>query len=208
VNNFTVRDFSVAKSSRLFPELTTPRLRLRRFETRDVDGLHACFGDREAMRYWIFAACKNKAETARWVRVLARAAPIKYQAWAVAEKRGDRCIGMVNYHHREAHNRRLEIGYILAPSHHGKGLMTEALQALIGHCIDKLRTHRIEAMINPANKASIRLVERLGFRREGGPLRDYWQIDGRPVSVLVYGFIATDRAPKARGRSRKSAKKR
>jgi ribosomal-protein-alanine N-acetyltransferase len=86
--------------------------------------------------------------------------------------------------------------------------MTEALRALIGYCVDKLRTHRIEAIIHPGNKASIRLVERLGFRREGGPLRDYWQVDGRPVSVLVYGFIATDHAPKARDRSRSSAKAR
>ncbi len=199
----------MAKAPKPFPELTTPRLRLRRFETRDVAGLHACFGDVDAMRYWNFPACKTKAETARWVRILARASPHKYQAWAVAERESDRCIGMVNYHHREAHNRRLEIGYILARSHYGQGLMTEALQALISYCIDKLRTHRVEAMIEPGNKASIGLVERLGFRREGGPLRDYWQVGDRAVSVLVYGLIATDPTPsKARGRSPRSTQQR
>jgi len=56
------------------------------------------------------------------VKILARAtSPHSHQAWAVAEERADRCIGMVNYHHREAHNRRLEIGYILAPSHQRQG---------------------------------------------------------------------------------------
>jgi RimJ/RimL family protein N-acetyltransferase len=56
--------------------------------------------------------------------------PHSYQAWAIAEKRGNRCVGMVNYHHREPHNQRLEIGYILAPS---QGPMTEALQALVAY---------------------------------------------------------------------------
>jgi len=179
----------VAKPS--CPELTTQRVRLRPFGPRDVDGLHACFGDSEAMRYWNFAACQNKAETARWVKILARAtSPHSCQAWAVAEKRGDRCIGMVNYHHREAHNRRLEIGYILAPSHQRQGLMTEALQALVAYCFDELHAHRIEAMISPDNRPSIRLVERLGFQREGGPLRDYWRVGEEYRSVLVYGLIA------------------
>ena len=187
------------------PELTTQRLRLRLFEARDVDGLHACFGNSEAMRYWNFPACQSKAETARWVEILARAtSPHSYQAWAVAEKRGNRCIGMVNYHHREAHNRRLEIGYILAPSHQRQGLMTEALQALVAYCFDELRTHRIEAMISPDNHTSTRLVERLGFQREGGPLRDYWRVGEEYRSVLVYGLIDSDRklegtrAPSAR----------
>jgi ribosomal-protein-alanine N-acetyltransferase len=146
------------------------------------------------MRYWNFPACQSKAETARWVNILARAtSPHSYQAWAVAEKRGDRCIGMVNYHHREPHNRRLELGYILAPSHHRQGLMSEALQALVTYCFDELRTHRIEAMISPDNRASIRLVERLGFQREGGPLRDYWRVGEQYRSVLVFGLIDGDR---------------
>jgi len=182
----------VAKPS--CPELLTQRLRLRQFQPRDVDGLHACFGDVEAMRYWNFPACRSKAETTRWIEILARTtSPHSYQAWALAEKRSDRCIGLVNYHHREAHNRRLEIGYILAPAHHRQGLMTEALQALMAFCFDELHTHRIEAMISPDNLASIRLVERLGFAREGGPLRDYWRVGEQYRDVLIYGLIDSDR---------------
>jgi len=166
---------------------------LRRFEPRDADGLHACFGDVDAMRYWNFPACETRAERARWARILARASsPYSHQAWAMAEKRGDRCIGMVNYHHREGHNKRLEIGYILARSYYGRGLMTEALRALITYCFDELGTHRIEALIEPDNAASIRLVERLGFRREGGPLRDYWRVGASYRSVMVYGLIDSD----------------
>jgi [ribosomal protein S5]-alanine N-acetyltransferase len=176
--------------SKTIPELVTQRLRLRQFEARDADGLHACFGDVDAMRYWNFLPCKTRTETERWVRILAKTSnPYESLAWAVAEKRSDRCIGMVNYHHREGHNRRLEVGYILARSHYGRGLMTEAMQALIAHCFAELRVRRVEAMIHPDNAASIRLVERLGFQFEGGPLRDYWRVGDHYLSALVYGLV-------------------
>ena len=185
----------MAPASKAFPELLTTRLRLRRFEPRDVDGLHACFGDPDAMRYWTFPACNTKTETARWVRILGKTtSPHEYLAWSVADKRSDRCIGMVIYHHREARNHRLEIGYILAKAQRGRGLMAEALQAMLAHCFEKLGVHRVDALIHPDNAASMRLAERLGFRPEGGPLRDFWRVGDRYASVMVYGLIQGEEA--------------
>ena len=127
-----------------------------------------------------FPACKTEAETEPKLQYLAKtSSPYDYLAWAVADKRSDRCIGMVNYHHREARNEKLEIGYILAPAQQGRGLMTEAVAALVAYCFDELAAHRIEALIHPDNAASIRLVERLGFLCEGGPLRDRWRVGER-----------------------------
>ena len=183
----------MAKTENAYPALATKRLRLRQFRPSDLPGLHACFGDEEAMRYWNFPACKTESETERWLQVLAKTtSPYDYLAWAVAEKRGDGCIGMINYHHREARNARLEIGYILAPARQGRGLMTEAVEAIVAYCFDKLGVHRIEALIHPDNAASIRLVERLGFRREGGPLRDRWRRGEGYMSVMMYGLLAGD----------------
>ena len=185
---------SVAKPNETFPTLVTKRLRLRQFEARDLQGLHVCFGDEDAMRYWNSPACKSEAETERWLNYLAKTtSPYDYGAWAVAEKRSDRCIGMVNYHHREARNARLEIGYILAPAQQGRGLMMEAVGKLVAYCLDELATHRIEALIHPDNAASIRLVERLGFRCEGGPLRDRWRRGDGYMSVMMYALLAGER---------------
>ena len=64
--------------------------------------------------------------------------PNDYLAWAVAEKRSDRCIGIVNYHHREARNQRLEIGYIVMPARQGQGLAAEAVAALVAYCLESL----------------------------------------------------------------------
>jgi ribosomal-protein-alanine N-acetyltransferase len=146
------RRFCVAKAGQTFPTLATKRLRLRQFEARDLQGLHACFGDQDAMRYWNFPACKTEAETEPKLHYLAKtSSPYDYLAWAVADKRSDRCIGLVNYHHREARNEKLEIGYILAPAQQGRGLMTEAVAALVAYCFGELSAHRIEALIHPDN---------------------------------------------------------
>ncbi len=172
-------------------EILTRRLRLRRFEARDLDGLHACFGDPESMRYWDSPATKTKTETARWVRILAKAtSPHRSLAWAVCNRKSDRCIGMVDYHHRAVQHRRLEIGYILAPRACGRGLMRETLRAFLGHCFDELGLHRVEAMIDPDNVASLRLVEALGFRKEGGPLRERWRVGDTYTSALIYSLLA------------------
>jgi ribosomal-protein-alanine N-acetyltransferase len=198
------------KEAKPFPELATKRLRLRRFRMDDLVGLHACFGDPDAMRYWNMLPSKTSADTARWVKALGQAkSPHTWLGWAVAEKRGDRCIGMVNYHHREPRHRRLEIGYILAPAQQGKGLMTEAVHALLGYCFAELSVHRVEALIDPANAASIRLVGRLGFRPEGGPLRDYWRVADTYRSTMMYSLLAGELAqPPALQRSPRTKKSR
>ncbi len=174
-----------------FPVLDTDRLRLRRFAARDVDAMHGAFGNATAMWYWNSPRFKTRAETARLVRVLAKAdGPQWWLAWAIARRRDDRCVGMINYHHREAGNGRLELGWILAPRHQGKGYAREAAAAVIRYCFNQLDTHRIEAMIVPENTVSIRLAESLGFRFEGGPIRDRWRADGKYHSVLMYGLLA------------------
>lgn len=52
-----------------------------------------------------------------------------------------------------------------------------------------LEVHRVDALIHPDNIASIRLVERLGFRCKGGPLTDYWCIGDKFLSVMVYALV-------------------
>jgi ribosomal-protein-alanine N-acetyltransferase len=181
----------MARPSDAFPVLSTPRLRLRLVEPRDAAGLHACFGNPEAMQFWDFQPCETMAETERVMRWLVKTtSPHDHLAWAVADKRRDNCLGMVCYHHREARNKRLELGYILAPAYQGRGFGTEAVRAVLEHCVGALGAHRVQALIDPENRRSIRLVERLGFRCEGGPLTDYWRVGDTYRSAMLYAFVA------------------
>lgn len=69
------------------------------------------------------------------------------------------------------------LGYRTAGAHQGQGLMTEALHALIDHAFHHLNLHRIMANYQPWNAASARVLEKLGFEREGYA-RHYLYIDG------------------------------
>jgi len=69
------------------------------------------------------------------------------------------------------------LGYALAESARGKGLMQEALTAAIAHVFDAMQLHRIMANYRPENQRSARLLARLGFEREG-EARAYLKING------------------------------
>lgn len=176
-----------------FPVLSTKRLRLRAFEARDADGLHRCLGDAHAMRYWNLPASAALEETAKLITnwLGKTSSPYEHLAWAVTRQADDACIGMICYHHRETRHRKLEIGYCIAPKQQRKGYASEAVMAVLDHCHGALGVHRIEAFVHVDNIASKRTLERLGFRCEGGPLRDYWCVGGEFASVMVYALLTS-----------------
>jgi len=88
-------------------------------------------------------------------------------------------------------SRRAEIGYHLAASAQGKGYMHEALSRFAAHLFDALRLRRLEAEIDPRNVPSAKVLERLGFQREG-LLRERWRVAGEISDSAVYGLLARD----------------
>jgi len=83
------------------------------------------------------------------------------------------------------------LGYWMSAAHAGKGLMGAAVRAVIGFSFDTLHLNRLEAACLPHNEASIRLLEKVGFQREGYA-RKYLCIDGRWQDHLLYGLIRDD----------------
>ena len=83
------------------------------------------------------------------------------------------------------------LGYWMSASHAGKGLMGAAVRAVTGFAFDTLHLNRLEAACLPHNEASIRLLEKVGFQREGYA-RKYLCIDGRWQDHLLYGLIRDD----------------
>ena len=83
------------------------------------------------------------------------------------------------------------IGYWMGKPHAGKGLMTAAVRAVVGFAFDTLHLNRVEAACLPHNAASIRLLEKVGFQREGYA-RKYLCIDGRWQDHVLYGLVRDD----------------
>jgi ribosomal-protein-alanine N-acetyltransferase len=172
------------------PILETERLRLRPFRPGDLKALHALYGDPENLRYWGVDPSPSLDETRRMLRWHIAYHPAQYVLWAVEEKEGKRLVGMINYHRREMREKRVEVGWLIAPPMQGNGYMTEAGRALLQHLIGTLKIHKVEAMIRADNQPSAALARRLGFRLEGGPIRDRWLVGGRWHSVMLYGLVA------------------
>jgi [ribosomal protein S5]-alanine N-acetyltransferase len=100
------------------------------------------------------------------------------------------------------------LGYYIGASYAGQGYMTEALQLMLRLAFRQVRLHRLEANIQPDNQASLRLVQRAGFQREGysprylkigGRWRDHerWALlaeSWRPMGIRGSGSDGEDRA--------------
>jgi RimJ/RimL family protein N-acetyltransferase len=110
---------------------------------------------------------------------------------ALADRRDDRLLGTCSLFSFDLSNRRAEIGYALSRAEWGRGLMHEALQALVGYAFETLALHRLEADIDPRNSASARSLERLGFRLEG-LLRERWIVAGEVSDSGLYGLLERD----------------
>ena len=84
-----------------------------------------------------------------------------------------------------------ELGYVLHPGHQGKGLATEAAEALLRLGFDRFDLHRITAKCSARNAASARLMERLGMRREAHLIGSRW-VKGAWRDELVYAILADE----------------
>ncbi|WP_162914512.1 GNAT family N-acetyltransferase [Desertibaculum subflavum] len=174
------------------PVLQTPRLRLRPLQAEDAEALHDAYANPQVMRHWSLAPSGDLAETRRRIAWSLAASVEMHAAWAITQPPDDRLIGLVNYHHREASNRRLEIGYLLMRGHWRQGLMREALVALLDHFFVAFDVHRVEAMVEPSNLPSRRLLEGLGFACESGVLRDRIKVGDAYRSMVMYALLAPD----------------
>ncbi len=145
-------------------ELTTARLHLRPFTAADQDAIHAVYADPEVMRHVGHGAHKTMAETANALRiygdVLARRG---YSFLAVTEREGGRLVGDGGLHPLGGQGPEVELGYTLERSAWGRGYATELGRALIEHAFTELGAPRVVALVEPENRASRRVLEKLGM---------------------------------------------
>lgn len=174
------------------PTLRADRLELRSLADRDVPALFEIFSDAEALRYWSHGPFVELSEASAYLDETRRGfADRSFFQWAVAGREDDALIGTCTLWQIDEANRRAEIGFVLGRAHWGQGLMTEALTTLFAFSFGELGLRRLEADVDPDNRSSIRLLERLGFRREGH-LRERWLVDGQVADSLFYGLLQRD----------------
>lgn len=164
---------------------------MRPIEESDAQGLHAAYGDTEAMRFWDVPPSADVAETASRIRQSLAVERRWHGMWAIVARSGG-FAGMINYHNVDPRNRRLALGWIVVPAFWRQGLMTEAADVVLAHCFSAMDMHRIEALIEPENTASRGLATRLGFTQESDVMRDRLLVDGQYRGVLMYSLLKAD----------------
>lgn len=97
-------------------------------------------------------------------------------------------LGTFTLYGLEPRHRRAEIGFALARERWGSGLMGEALDALLPWAFAGFDLHRLEADVHPDNAASLRCLERRGFRREGLLRERYW-LSGEWQGAVLLGLL-------------------
>ena len=187
-----------------FPTLQTERLLLRELGPADAPALFEIHGNAQAMRWFGSDPLRSLAEAEQLVEVFAawRRLPNPGTRWGLERRADGALLGSCGLFQWNRAWRRCTLGYELAPAAQGQGLMAEALHAVLAWGFDPdagMGLNRVEAMIHPHNKPSLRLVERLGFRREG-LLREVAFWGGRHEDLEMHALLTRDHAAAASSR--------
>lgn len=146
------------------PALHTERLILREFTPDDTPALARVLGDPEVMRHSVGGVLSEQAtgKFIDWCRHSYH--QHGFGPWAVVDKSSSTLAGFCGLNaERVDEEDEIEIGYRLATSFWGKGLGTEAARGALSHGFDKLGIDSLIAIVEPANIASVKVIQKLGF---------------------------------------------
>jgi len=174
------------------PTLDSARLHLRPLREDDLPDLYAVFADPDVMRYWSTPPMRDMAEARVYLAEIERnfAARTAFK-WAITRQGNDRLIGTTSLFRLDGPHNTAEIGYALGSAHWGNGYAAEAVRRTSQFGFDALALRRIEADIDPRNLASIQVIEKAGFQREG-VLRERYIYNGEIQDVVFYGLLARE----------------
>jgi len=178
------------------PTLSTTRLRLRPFAATDAEALYALQSNASVLRYWdsppwtdpdraqrFLDACREMAETGTGIRL------------AIDRLADDGFIGWCSLTRWDPTHRSAALTFCLDDAAWGQGYATEATGALLQWAFESLDLNRVQAETDTRNHASARVLEKLGFVREG-TLREDCVVDGELSDSWVFGLLRREwRAP-------------
>lgn len=177
------------------PVITTNRLILRLVEKGDLPSLFEVNRDDEVFRYSPRESWKTPADGKAWFsRIMAYRKSGTTIQFVIVLRDGGRPIGTLAVFHFEESVGSAEVGYVLGRDHWGKGLMKEALAAFVEFAFGRLKLKRLEAEFDPRNLASAKVLERVGFSREGLRRRNYFS-KGEVTDTGLYGMLSGDPRP-------------
>ena len=175
-----------------FPVIETDRLILREINRDDAEDIFKYLSDQNVMKYYglePFKSIDEAMEEIGWYQsTFDEGSGVR---WGITLKGHGKVIGSCGLLNKVPQHYRSEIGFELSKDHWGKGIANEALAAVIHYGFEQLNLQRIQALIEPPNLSSQKLVEKNGFIKEG-LLRNYEYTCGKFDDLFMYSLIKQD----------------
>lgn len=176
-------------------KLETNRLLIRPIRQTDKEMVFEYRSDKKTNKYqgWVPETLKD-VET--FIGKLAKEInePETWFQFVIIEKDSEKIIGDLGVHFFGEENLQVEIGCTLNKYFQSNGYATESVKCVIDYLFNGLGKHRIISSIDPRNTNSIKLVERIGFRKEAHFVESLF-INGKWLDDIVYALIEKDWKP-------------
>jgi ribosomal-protein-alanine N-acetyltransferase len=173
-------------------ELKTKRLVLRKVDISDALVLYEYWSDKEVTQYMNIAPFENAQQAEEMIVFLnSLADQQKAFRWSIICRSSNRILGTCGFNSWDKENKRAEIGYELGKRYWGQGIMIEALSGIITYGFRAMELNRIQALVEPNNRTSQRILMKMGFQEEG-LLRQYEQAKGNFIDLIMYSLLKSN----------------
>ena len=178
--------------AREVPELETHRLRLRLPTLEDSPAILDFHSDEQTLEYWGHELISDLSQAEDIIRTnLEWVESGSCLHWSIEYRSSGEVIGACTLFKIDEQNRHAEVGYILNREYWGRGLASEALEAMIEYAFGTMDMHRLEADTDPRNVASLALLAKFGFIKEGF-FRERWWVHGQWLDSDMLGLLKSD----------------
>lgn len=172
-----------------FPILETERLILRRVLPSDVKEMFELRSNPETMKYIPRPLLTNHEEALAHIQMMEDKIETNEGInWAITIKGDDKMLGVIGHYRIKPEHYRAEVGYMILPEYHGKGITTEAVQCVVDYGFNTMQLHSIEGVIDPENEASERVLQKCGFVKEAH-FKENEFYDGKFIDAVVYSKL-------------------
>ncbi|HKO76626.1 MAG TPA: GNAT family N-acetyltransferase [Flavobacterium sp.] len=173
-----------------FPILETQRLLLRQLSANDADSILSLRSNDEVMKYIPRPYLKSKEDALELIAMfddkIENGIGINWGIYFLGEP--EKLIGIIGYYRMKPEHYRAEVGYMIFPKYNGKGIVSEALQKVIEYGFKDMKLHSIEAVLDPENKGSEKVLLKNGFVKEAHLLENEYY-EGRFLDSMIYSLL-------------------
>jgi [ribosomal protein S5]-alanine N-acetyltransferase len=172
-----------------FQNLESERLLLRQITTADVNEMYAMRSNAAVMKYIPRPLAKNHEEALEHIKLLQDNLEKNLGInWGITIKGNPTLVGLIGHFRIRWENFRSEVGYMLLPVYHGKGIATEAIKLAVEYGFNEMKMHSLEGIIAPENIASSRVLEKNGFVKEAHLIENEFY-DGKFLDTVIYSLV-------------------